>query len=154
MRPTDFSRIFESCGFCDFQHANQVVDFFGRQGRRILLGPRLLHGLRDPLFVERFQQIIDGVDFKRLHCILIKGGGEDDFGQRDFFVQQLLDDPKAVEAGHLHVEKNQVGIMLFDEVDSFEAVFALGDDVHVAGILQQVSEFVAGELFVVHDYGG
>jgi hypothetical protein len=54
----------------------------------------------------------------------------------------------------LHVEENQVGIMLFDEADSLQAVLALCDNVYVAAILEQVSELVAGELFVVHDYGG
>jgi hypothetical protein len=44
--------------------------------------------------------------------------------------------------------------VLFDEAHSFEAVLALRDHVDVAGILEQISEFVAGELFVVHDYGG
>jgi hypothetical protein len=44
--------------------------------------------------------------------------------------------------------------VLFDEADGLKAILALGDHIHFAGILKQVSEFVAGELFVVHDYGG
>jgi hypothetical protein len=44
--------------------------------------------------------------------------------------------------------------VLFDQVDGLEAVLALGDDIHVIGILQQVSEFIAGQLLVIDDYRG
>ena len=74
--------------------------------------------------------------------------------QRNLAVEQLLDDAEAVEAGHLHVEKKQVGIVLADEVDGFKAVFALRDDVDIAGILEQIGKFVARELFIIDDDGG
>jgi len=37
-------------------------------------------------------------------------------------------DPEAVEAGHLDVEEDEVRVVFFDEVNGFEAVFALADD--------------------------
>ena len=117
-------------------------------------GAGFLDRLRHPLSVEGLEQIIHGVDFESLYCVLVEGGGENDFGQGHFSVEQLLDDAEAVEAGHLHIEKNQVGIVFADEVDGFDAVLALGNDVHIADILEQVGEFVAGQLLIVHDYGG
>ena len=117
-------------------------------------GPHLLHRLRHPLLVEGLQQIVHGVYFECLHRILVEGGGEDDLGQDDFLVEQFLDDAKAVEAGHLHVEEDQVGIVFADQIDAFDPVLALGHNVHVADILQQEGKFVAGKLFIVHDYGG
>ena len=110
--------------------------------------------MRHPLLVERLQQVVDRVHLERLDRILVKGGGENDLGKSDFLVEQFLDDAEAVEAGHLHVEKDQVGIVLADQVDAFEPVLALGHDVHVADIFQQEGKFVAGKLFIVHDDGG
>ena len=115
------------------------------------LARTLLHRLRHPLLVERLEQIVNRVYFERLHRVLIKGRGENNLGKGDFLVQQFLDDAKAVEAGHLHVEKDQVGIVFADEVDAFDPVLALGHDVHVADIFQQEGKFVAGKLFIVHD---
>ena len=116
------------------------------------LGAGFLHRLGDPLFVERLEQIVDRVYFECLHGILVEGGGKNDFGQRDLAIEQFLDYAKAVEARHLHIEKNQVGIVFADEIDALDAVLALGHDVDVANILQQEGEFVAGELLIVHDY--
>ena len=111
-----------------------------------------LHRLGHPLFVKGFQQIVDRVHFKCLHGILVECGGKNDFRQRDFSIKQLLDHAKAVEARHLHIEENQVRIVFADEIDAFEAILALGHDVNIANILQQESELVASELFIVHDY--
>ena len=72
----------------------------------------------------------------------------------DLLVEQFLDDAEAIEAGHLYVEKDQVGVVLADQIDAFEPVFALGHDVHVADIFQQEGKLVAGKLFIVHNDGG
>ena len=107
--------------------------------------------MRHALLVERLQQVIHGVHLERLHRVLIKSGGKNNLGQDYFLVEQFLDDAKAIEARHLHVEKDQVGIVFANEIDAFEPIFALGHDVHVADIFQQKGEFVTGKLFVVHD---
>src|SRR5581483_3582900 len=67
-------------------------------------------------------------------------------------VEEFLDDREAIEPRHLHVEKNQVGIVFADQVHGFQAVLPLGNDFDVADILQQERELVARELFVIHDY--
>ncbi len=38
-----------------------------------------------------------------------------------------------------------------DEFDGFDAVGALGDDIDVAGVFEEVLKFLAGEGFVVDD---
>ena len=108
-------------------------------------------GLCHPLPVERLEQIVHRIHFKRLHRVLIEGRGKDNLGQRDLLVQQFLDHAETIESRHLHVEKNQVGIVFADEIDGFDAVLALGDDVDIADIFQQKGEFIAGELLIVHD---
>ena len=117
---------------------------------RLQLLPGLLHGLRDPLLVERLQQVVDGVHFEGLHRILVVGGGEDDLRQRHFLVDQLLDDAEAVEPGHLHVEEDEFGRELLDQVHRFHAVLALRDDVHIE-IAQQIGKLVARKLLVIHN---
>ena len=67
---------------------------------------------------------------------MIESGGEYDFRKRYFPVEQLLDDPESVEARHLDVKKYQIGVMLANEVNRFDAILSLGDDVDVADILQ------------------
>ena len=44
--------------------------------------------------------------------------------------------------------------MFFDEADGLETVLALRHHVDVANTFEQVGEFIAGELLIVHDYGG
>jgi hypothetical protein len=51
----------------------------------------------------------------------------------------------------LHIEKDEVGIVLADKIDAFDPVLTLGHDVHVADVFQQEGEFVTGKLFIVHD---
>jgi hypothetical protein len=51
----------------------------------------------------------------------------------------------------LDIEKDQVRIVLADEVDAFEAVLALGHNLDVTYVFQQEGKFVAGKLFIVHD---
>jgi hypothetical protein len=54
----------------------------------------------------------------------------------------------------LHVEENEIGIVLLDEVDGFDAVLTLCDHVDVTYTLEQEGQLVAGKLLVVNDEGG
>src|ERR1700686_586613 len=110
--------------------------------------------MADAPFVKRVEQIVPPVYFERLFCNRNEGRGENDFGEWDLLVQELLDDPKAVKPGHLDIQENQVWIVFFDEVHGFEAVFALSNDIDVAGALEQIRKLIAGELLIVHDYRG
>ena len=124
----------------------------GDAGRFQLL-PRLLHRLRHPLLVERLQQIVDGIHFEGLHGVLIERRGEDDLRHRHFAVEQLLDHAKAVEPRHLHIEKDEVGRQVFDQVDGLNAILALRDHVDV-DLFQQKCEFVARQLLVIDNHCG
>ena len=59
---------------------------------------------------------------------MIEGGGEDDVGDFELALDEFLQDAEAVEAGHLDIEENEVGVVFFDEVNGFESVFALADE--------------------------
>ena len=88
-----------------------------------------LDGFGDAGLVEGFQDVVDGVDVEGLHGVVVEGGGEDHVGDFEFALDDFLEDAEAVEAGHLHVEENQVGRMLLDQVESVDAVLALADEI-------------------------
>ncbi len=69
-------------------------------------------------------------------------------------ILEPLDDGKTVEAGHLHVKENQVGVVFLNQVDRFNAVGALGYNVDAAQSFEQVLELIASQLFVIDDEGG
>jgi len=95
---------------------------------------------------------------------LVVGRGEDDLGERVGFlacgeaglvaVEEALDDGETVEAGHLDIKKNQVGVVLLDEVNGFNAVGSVGEDLDAADFVEEEAELFAGQLFVVDDEGG
>jgi hypothetical protein len=60
---------------------------------------------------------------------------------------------KPIEARHLNIKENEVGMVLLDEVYRFDAVRTLRYDINTADGVKKVLEFVAGQLFVVDDEG-
>ena len=127
-----------------FQHAHQVFQLAGRTAGALDFGARLLHRLGDTLLVKRFEKVVNRVYFEGFDGILIEGRREDDFRKRDLLIEQFLNHTKAIQAGHLDIEENQIGIVLADKVYGFDAVLALRDDVNVSDALEQIREFVAG----------
>ena len=112
-----------------------------------------LDGFGDAGFVERLEDVVDGVDVEGLHGILVEGGGEDHVRDFELALDQLFEDAEAVEAGHLDVEEEQVWGMLFDEIDGFEAVLALGLEMDFGKGFQEEGQLFASGLFVVNDDG-
>src|SRR3990172_3363904 len=86
-------------------------------------------GAGDAGFVKGLEQVVEGVDLEGLDSILVVGGGEYDMRELEALVHQLLEDAEAVKPGHLHIEEDQVGGLFLDQVDGFEAVASLADDV-------------------------
>jgi hypothetical protein len=72
-------------------------------------------------------------------------------GHFEFALDKLLEDAETVEAGHLDVEEDEVGIVFLDEVDGVKAILSLGEEIDFGKAFQEEREFVAGGLFVVHD---
>ena len=84
---------------------------------------------------------------------MVEGGSEDYVGDFEFALDQFLEDAEAVEAGHLDVEEDEVGVMFFDEVDGFDAVLALADEGDFGKGFEKEGEFFAGGFFIVDDDG-
>ena len=83
---------------------------------------------------------------------MVERGGEDHLGHADFLIQQLFDDAKAVEPGHLDIEENEIRVMFLDEIHGLNAVSPLRNHIDLAHRLQQESQFVARELLVIHNH--
>ena len=113
-----------------------------------------LDGFDEARLVEGLQDVIDGVHIERLHGVVVEGGGEDDVRDFEFALDEFLEDAEAVEAGHLDVEEDEIGVVLFNEVDGVEAVFSLGEEMDFGEGFEEEGELLAGGLFVVDDDGG
>jgi hypothetical protein len=91
------------------------------------------------------------VHLERPQRVLIVGGHEHD--QRQVPWTGLLDDVEAAEAGHLHVEQDDVGTQRLDRTHRGNAVARLSDHVDVRHRAQHQPQAVARERLVVHDQG-
>ena len=60
---------------------------------------------------------------------------------------------ESVELRHLNVEEKDVGIVLRDRADRFEAIRGFGDDLEVLVRTEVFAKDVAGERLVVNDDG-
>ena len=76
------------------------------------------------------------------------------YGSGMFFLAQLADHAHAVQAGHLHVEKDQVRLQVFDQLHGLEAVGGGGDNFDIGKLLQLIGELFGGELLIVHQDRG
>ena len=115
--------------------------------------------------IKRLEKIVHGVHIEGTDSILVVGCSEDKLRQmRDGLVcairlarfgplalHQPLDDGKTILARHLHIEKDEIGMVLLDQIHGFDTVGALRHNIHVTHRVKQILELVAGELFVV-DY--
>ena len=112
-----------------------------------------LDGFGEAGLVEWFQDVIYRVNIERLHRVVVEGGGEDDVGDFEFALDEFLEDAETVEAGHLDIQKDQVGAVFLDEGDGIEAVLALGEKMDFGESFQEKGQFFAGGFFVVDDDG-
>ena len=114
--------------------------------------PGSLNRDRQPSWLHRLQQVVDGVDLEGLDCMLIERGDEDDVGTRSA-VQHA---PRHLEAGqtrHLDVQQHEVGLQAGNHIERFGTVTRLADDVDAPDLAEQIAELVARQLLVVHEYG-
>src|SRR5690349_6559734 len=118
-----------------FQQVDKRFQTFTRRGRCGEFLPRFFHRLRNAFFVERLEEVVNGIHFEGTDRILIECSRKHDLRKWMFFVDKLFDHLKAIEAGHLHVEKYQLGIMLADELYRLHSVATLSDYVDVADAL-------------------
>ncbi len=77
-----------------------------------------LQGFGDAGFVEGLEDVINGVYVEGLDGVVVEGGGEDDLRDAQVAFEELFDYAEAVQAGHLDVEEDEVGLVFFDQADA------------------------------------
>jgi len=110
--------------------------------------------LHDALLIEGLEKIVDGIDLKGADGVLVERGREDDLREGQLPAQEFFEDGEAIEAGHLDIEKDDVGLVLTDELDGFDAVGSVGENVDAASSFEEELELLAGERFIVDDECG
>ena len=65
-----------------------------------------------------------------------------------------LNHSKPIQPRHLHIEKDKVGSMRFNQLNGFDSVGSLRHHIHIPSRLKQVCKLVASQLFVVNNQCG
>jgi len=133
---------------------DELLEAFGGIGLGFDFAFDALNGFGDAGLVEGLEDVVDGVHVEGLDGVVVKGRGEDDVGNFEFALDELLEDAEAVETRHLDIEEDEVGIVFLDEVDGVESVFALGQKIDFREAFEEEGQFLASGLFVVDDDGG
>ncbi len=111
-----------------------------------------LHCHLQPLFLDRLEQIIERLPAKGFERILVVRGGENKMRQGNVGLAQLLNYSKTVQSWHLHIQKYDIRLEVFDQLDRFQPISSRGQQFHVGKFLQQIREFFARKLLVVDQY--
>lgn len=109
-----------------------------------------LNGRLKSLARERLEQIIHGVGIKRLDRIFVVSSHKND-GARSLGSGEAFQHRKAIEQGHLDVEKNQVRFMTAGAGESIGAVFTLSNDFDFRIGLQKMANLFPGRRFVINN---
>jgi len=111
-----------------------------------LSGP--LNGHFEPWRVYGLQQIVNRIDLKRLDCVLVEGGHEDDFGGVTG-VDQPAGDLEPRQSRHLDIQEDDVGPQALNCRQRVHAITRLAHDFHPFELFDQEAQLVAGEPFIV-----
>ena len=102
--------------------------------------------------VERLQKIVERSRLEGAQGVLIVGRDEDDSG-RDIAAQKF-EHVEAVALGHLHIEEEQIWLVVSDHRRSVKAGATFGDDLNCGVEPQEDGKIASRERFVVDDDGG
>ena len=106
---------------------------------------------RQPVLLDRLHQIVDRLRLERAQGMLVIGGDEHE--QRRLDLHHPGNDRKSVEARHLDVEEDEVGLVGLDRADRLAAVGGGGDDLHVVMRLEAQAKPLGRQRLVVDEDG-
>jgi hypothetical protein len=121
-------------------------------GDRFFLGTGIfqsMEGLGEPLWIDRFDQIINRLKIERLDCVFRVGGDHNRLGGRVKCFQEI----QAGCAWHLDIEKKGVRSFLADEFDGSGFVAGFADDLKIGMGSEKLTKALEGEsLVIAEDY--
>src|ERR1043165_4002892 len=103
----------------------------------------------EPLAVEWLEQIIEGVDLKRPHRVVVVSGNKDDVRSRLLLKRFEYFEP--TELRHLNVQENDVGLVRLDRLYCLTTIRTLRNYIDVRIIFQHLANHFASEWFIVDD---
>ena len=104
--------------------------------RRVLQGfTRMCQRRLEALVAEGLQQVIQSVGFKRTNRVLVVRCHENCHRHADWW--KLAQHAKAVELGHVDIEKQQVWLSGSDQRDAFTPVARDADDLDIVAAFEQ-----------------
>ena len=106
---------------------------------------------RQPIGVDGFHQIVDGVRLERLDRVFHVRRDEHD--ERRLDLGQPGDHRKPIEPRHLDIEKDEIGLERLDRPDRLATVDAALDDLDIGKCLQPQLEALDRQTFVVDKNG-
>jgi hypothetical protein len=132
-----------------FLHGAEQLLHFLTRGRFTQLRPRPFQRLAKSVSIERLEQVIECVVFKRSQGIAVIGSDKNDRGH--LFRTDGLDHTETIQHGHLHIQKHEIGSLGADAGDRVTAVGAFGDHFHVRLVLEQLSQALARQRLIIHN---
>ena len=100
---------------------------------------------------DGFQEVIDGVEFKRLHCILIVRSDKDELGRR-FHFGDMACDFQSIHHRHANVGEHNIDTAFVDDLDGFHTVSRFVNDRQrelLPTIIEQIGEAPSRRSFVI-----
>src|SRR5262249_16034940 len=115
-----------------FDERGETVPFGGVLRFKAINPVRTIDDLRESFGFNRFQQVGNGIRLKSCERVLVVAGDENDQRERNLF-RQRLQHLKAVQARHLNVEKDQVGLEACDLLQRFKSVVGFANYAYERG---------------------
>jgi hypothetical protein len=122
----------------------------GRRARRCMdFAAHALDGAPEALFVEGFQQVVEGAGIEGPKRIVLECGGE--HHERHCVGTDRIDDFKAVDIRHAYVEEHHLRRMVDDGADGCGAAGARLDQCEIRFSGEQGRDSRSRPRLVVHD---
>src|SRR5690349_19287618 len=112
---------------------------------------RVSQGLGKSLLIVRLQEVVDGVHFECTNGVSVVSRDEDINRSGAGRWLRIFDDAKTIQIGHLHIEKNDVGLKFIDLLHSIYSVRRLAYDFNVAVFGQIATDTAPSDRFVIDD---
>jgi hypothetical protein len=120
-------------------------------GLRVFLA-RAAEGFAKALIGDGLEEIVESVHLEGAEGVPIVRGDEHELGHigRSRGGDALYN-VEAVDAGHLHVQKDEIRVVLLDRGDGGFAAVRFSDDLHAGLGAQQAQDFATRRGFVIDD---
>jgi hypothetical protein len=128
---------------------NWARQFRRRVARAAELDP--LHHLAKTRGTERLEQIVRRVGLKGPDRVSIVSGHEN--GNRHVRAAQRFNNAKSVNARHLRIEEDDVGLLFLDQGDGRHPVLGLEDPADISVLVEQADETFACSLLIIDHEG-